>query len=259
MAEVNLRLVLSFDGSSYSGWQRQKNARSVQAEIERALSETFGKIIKINGIGRTDAGAHAVNYTANFKLPLNPLPCGKLTLILNRRLPQDIRIIRTDEVKPDFHSRFSAQAREYVYSILMLPKIDRKFLPYLPFYSRYTYILEENLDFNRLRKACELFRGEHSFRNFCYGYKKEINFIRRIYYLRVHEIRAAALFFIKGNGFLNGMIRSIISVCLNYARRKIEIADISDALEGRMILRPEDRTPVPARGLLFKRGYFKVL
>ncbi len=256
MDGINFKLNLSFDGSSYSGWQRQKNAVSIQCEVEKALAGVLGIRTCVNGVGRTDARAHAVNYTANFLAPGFPIPASKLRLILNRRLPGDIRVNSIEEAPPGFHSRFSAYAREYVYIILEQPRVDPLTLPYLPFLSRYTYSVEDPIDILRLKEVCRLFRGNHSFRNFCYGYKKKIDFTRLIYYLRVKRCGPLTLFFIKGNGFLNGMIRSIVSVCLNYSRGKIDSDLVIDSLADRTDLLPLYKTPVPARGLIFKRGYY---
>jgi tRNA pseudouridine38-40 synthase len=257
MDEINLRLTLSFDGSSYSGWQRQKNAKSIQGEIEKALAALFGEHIRVEGIGRTDAGAHALSYTANFRIKSLSIPAEKITLILNRRLPQDIRIHTVVRAPDSFHSRFSAIAREYIYSIISVSKLDKISSRWLPFYSRYSYIIQDEIELSRLRDVCRVFVGRQSFKNFCYGYKSDMNFKRRIDYLRVSEIGPGLVFFIKGSGFLNGMIRSIISTCLNYGRGYISLDMICDALKENIIFPVEYRTPVPARGLMFKRGYFK--
>jgi tRNA pseudouridine38-40 synthase len=256
MEEINLRIVLSFDGSSYSGWQRQKNAASIQGEIERSLSYLYGKHIDIAGIGRTDAGAHALSYTANFRVK-SPIPPEKLPYILNRSLPSSIRIHSAVIAPHEFHSRFSATAREYIYSIIIIPKLDKTSERRLPFYSRYSYCLQENIDISRLHEICPCFKGSHSFRNFSYGYKSGMNFNRFVNYLRFRESGARLIFFIKGSGFLNGMIRSVISACLNYAKGSFSLDMVRDALEDRIVFPVEFRAPVPACGLIFKRGYFK--
>ncbi len=256
MEEINLKITLSFDGSSYSGWQKQKNAKSIQGEIEKALSGIFREHVKVAGIGRTDAGAHAVYYTANFRINNTSLPAEKLSYILNRRLPGDIRIHSAIPAPDDFHSRFSAVAREYIYSIIVIPRLDKLSSRWLPFYSRYSYVVQDEIDISRLREICRVFTGEHSFKNFSYGYKSDINFKRRINYLRVAEIGVRCVFFIKGSGFLNGMIRSIVSTCLNYSYGYISLEMVRDALNDKIVFPVEYRSPVPACGLIFKRGYY---
>ena len=256
MEEINLRLSLSFDGSSYSGWQRQKNAESIQGEIEKSLAAIFKEHVRLDGIGRTDAGAHALSFTANFRVKNKSISPEKLIYILNRRLPEAIRIHTAETAPEDFHSRFSAVAREYIYSVIIIPRLSKLSYRWLPFCSRYSHLIRDDIDINKLRQACSMFKGEHSFKNFCYGYKSSMNFARRIHYLRVAEKGPGVVFFIKGTGFLNGMIRSIISACINYSRGCYEIDLIRRALEEKTVFPVELRAPVPARGLIFKRGYF---
>ncbi len=256
MDQMNIKLTLSFDGSSFSGWQKQKNSPSVQGKIEQALSAVYKCKIVLAGIGRTDAGAHANQFTANFIVKKTGFPIEKLCPILNRRLYPDIWIGNAEEVPLSFHSRFSASAREYIYQIILLPRLTKRKQPLLPFISRYAGLSEREIDISRLRAACRLFAGIHSFRNFCYGYKKDMNFIRKVYYFRAADCGEKIIFFIKGSGFLKGMIRSLISVCLNYESGKLSLKTIKQALENKIDLPVEFKVPVPACGLYFKRGYF---
>lgn len=257
MNQRNIRLGLSFNGSRYRGWQKQKNAPSVQSALEKALSKTFRENIRTTGIGRTDAGAHAFLYTANFQTRDRSIPCGKIPRILNAGLPDDIRVLSASEESGTFHSRYSALAREYVYLAVNGPKGRSP----LPLAMELAYFPDKPADVSRLKKACRLFRGRHDFRNFCYGYGSDMDFRREVFYLRVKEVTLLGtpllVFFIKGNGFLKGMIRSILSACFRYANGDISAEMIRKALKCEKALDAKHRAPVPASGLYFKRGFYK--
>lgn len=256
MDQRNIRLGLSFNGSCYRGWQKQKNAPSVQHSLEKALSKTFKDDIKTVGIGRTDAGAHAFHYIANFQTRDRSIPCKKLPRILNCELPDDIRVLSASEESGSFHSRYSAIAREYVYIAVNGPAGKSP----LPIAANLACFPDTPADVSRLKKACRLFRGKHDFRNFCYGYGSDMDFRREIFYLRVKEVMLletpVLVFFIKGSGFLKGMIRSILSACFHFANGDISGDMIRQALKCEKALQTKFRAPVPASGLYFKRGYF---
>lgn len=257
MNQRNIRLELSFNGSAYRGWQSQKNALCVQNVLEKALSRAFKEDIRATGIGRTDAGAHALNYTANFKTTNHSIPVERIPLVINQRLPDDISVMGAVEVPKIFHSRFDALAREYVY--LTVNGYGEKKAS--PFFSDRALFLTEHVDPDVVNKACRLFTGRHDFRNFCYGYGEGMDHRRRIFYFRAGEASLLGadvlVFYIKGNGFLRGMIRTMVSVCLNYAQGEVTAEMIRLALKCEKELDTKYRVPVPASGLYFKRGYYK--
>jgi len=260
MKIINIRLDLSYDGSKYYGWQKQKKFPTIQETLEKSLGSILNEKIGVIGIGRTDAGAHALCYTANFKTTRLSFPFVKLKDILNTRLPQDTRVLKAEQVSPEFHSRFDACAREYVY-IALTPsffKKDTLVNKMKPFFYRYFHVLEEEPDMERLKTIVKIFRGEHSFKHFSIGYGRDMNFIRRIHYFRVKNLGGKIVFFIKGNGFLNGMIRSIVSTSLNFAYGKLNEEIISKALHNEEPIPSKYRVLVPASGLYFKRGFFNI-
>jgi tRNA pseudouridine38-40 synthase len=252
----NIRLIISYDGSNYSGWQRQKikTGVGIQNIIEKKLSELFQEEIETIGAGRTDALTHAFRYIMNFHCHDEKIKEKKLPFILNCLLPKDIRVLSAERVSPDFHSRFSVTAREYVYLYLNTKTI-------LPHFRNYFHYGDTTIDFDQLKRAVRLFAGVHSFRYYCGSYRDKTDFTREIHYFRVKETKIfgyrAFIFFIKGNGFLRGMIRTLISVCLNYATGKIEWKKMAAALNCTADPGPDFRKPVPANGLYFKRGYFR--
>ncbi len=252
MNERNIHLHISYDGSRFHGWQKQATEPSIQGEMEKCLETVFKHKVSCQGAGRTDAGAHALDYSAHFRTSNHSLPLEKMPLALNRYLPPSIRVLRAREASPDFHSRFSATAREYIYHIQAPGTVS-------PFWSPFTYYYPFDLDIQRLREILPVFTGEHDFHSFCYGYgSEEKNTIRQIYYLRLSVIRGHFVFTIKGNGFLQGMIRSVISVCLNYMQGRLSREEIQSALDRGEAIEPRFRVPVPAQGLFFKRAYYPI-
>lgn len=253
MSQRNIRVDLSYDGHHYCGWQKQKSKTSVQGVIEKYLSRVFLETVHINGIGRTDSGAHAFRYTMNFRTKNTVIPLEKVTYILNNSLPKDIRFLSAELVPIDFHARYSAKAREYVY--VVLNEAVRH-----PVLNAYTHLVPENTDIDKLKEVCKVFRGAHDFRNFCYGYQEDKNFVRTVHYFRVCKRiiggQSFIYFYIKGSGFLKGMIRSLVSASLNYAQGKLPLTDIKAALDGVKDLDTRFKFPVPASGLFFKRGYY---
>lgn len=250
MTERTINIYLSYEGTLFHGWQKQIHQSSIQGELEKALKILFKEKVSCQGVGRTDAGAHALDYSAHFKTGNQSLPLERLPLALNRHLPPAIRVRQAREREQSFHARFSALAREYIYHIQALSVVS-------PFWSPYTYYYPHVIDVQRIREILPVFRGEHDFQSFCYGYgEQEMDYVRTVFYLRLSVIKGHLVFTIKGSGFLQGMIRSIISVCLNYQQGKISRDQIEKALTGQVDIDSRLRVPVPARGLFFKRAYY---
>jgi len=251
---MNIRLDIAYDGSSFSGWQRQHDRPSVQQALEEALSRLLGEEIRVAGSGRTDAGAHAFCYTVNFHCGGMPFPVSLLPRLLVPYLPPSIMPLKAMEVDEGFHARWSALAREYVYVIWKGQVV-------WPFFRSYVHWWPYSYDANLLRKACSLFVGEHNFRPFCYAYgreKRPIQFSRRVYYFRFYEYEHWLVFFIKGSGFLRGMIRTLIGVCLQTASGNVPLSDLEQAVRGEKDIAQPFKKAVPATGLYFKRAYYSV-
>ncbi|MCX7882061.1 MAG: tRNA pseudouridine(38-40) synthase TruA [Brevinematales bacterium] len=249
---MNVRLDIAYDGSSFFGWQRQKEHPSVQATVEEALSRVLEKEIKVSGSGRTDAGAHALCYTTNFHCDSLPFPVEALPRIIRSYLPPSVVPLKATLVEEHFHARLSASAREYVYVIWK----GRVFFPFL---RAYVHWVPEGYDVKRLREVCSLFVGRHDFRLFCYGYgreEREMNFYRRISYFRFVERGNWLVFFIKGDGFLRGMIRTLVGVSLRVGCGDLSCAEVREALVGKKDLPHPLKKAVPATGLYFKRAYY---
>jgi tRNA pseudouridine38-40 synthase len=251
----NILLTLSYDGSEFFGWQFQKkdDQPTVQGEIHRALGIIIpGPHKPPMGIGRTDRCAHAIAYYANFKTSNTTLPIEKIPAALNSVLPRSIRIRSAVEVPDKFHACFSASAREYVYIAMTSPD------PH-PIFRSYAHFLDSVPDMARLGTVLHLFRGEHDFRQFSSGHGRSgvKSTVRTIYYFRAAELPGRVVFTIKGNGFLQGMIRTLVAVSLNYAYGRVPLEEIRRALDEGHRLNSKHCAPVPANGLYFKRGYYR--
>jgi tRNA pseudouridine38-40 synthase len=150
--------MLEYDGSKYSGWQEQKNARTVMGVLREAVEESFEQAVEMNGAGRTDAGVHARGQVANVRV-LRPLgrPVEGLLREMNLALPADVAVIGMEAVPLNFHARHSALARAYVYQIARRKSAFTK---------KYAWWIKESLDEGKMREAAAALVGRHDFRNF---------------------------------------------------------------------------------------------
>ena len=175
----NFKLIIQYDGTSYSGWQKQKNQPTIQGEIEKTLFKIVGEPVSVIGAGRTDSGVHATGQVANFKSNTK-LSSEKLFNAINWHLPKDIRIFNCTEVSDDFHARFSANKREYKYIIY-------NDIQYPPFIKNYVHFIKKPLDIEKLKSSLELFIGEHNFTSFSSANDESNNKIRTIYDISIEK------------------------------------------------------------------------
>lgn len=246
----NIKLNLSYDGTDFFGWQFQPNQPSVQGTVSEALSKVLKSPIRVKGAGRTDAKAHAICYTANFKTDNDSMPVSAFVPALNSVLPKSIRVIESKEVSDDFDSQFSARAREYVY--LIHTSKDP-----LPQFRNYCHFKNFRPDLKKLNEATRLFCGRFDFKDFCYGYgEEEMDMTRTIFRFRAAEKNDFLIFTIKGEGFLRGMIRTLVSVCLAHEEGKIALNQLRSALLLESSIPQKLKPAVPAHGLYFKRAFY---
>lgn len=225
-------MVLSYDGSGYLGWQRlggTKKNKSIQSLIEHVLQEVFGlKQIKIIGSGRTDAGVHAKGQVANFYVPSSFL-IKKENLKLwqeecNKKLPMDIRIKSFELVDKDFHSRFSARSKTYVYTI------DQREVPSV-FTRKHALWVEGLLNLEEMKACSRVLLGEHDFRGFSSEKRKDKDTIRRIDEISFVEKGEQLEIAISGNGFLYNMVRIIVGTLLEVGQGERTIEQVRYALQ----------------------------
>jgi tRNA pseudouridine38-40 synthase len=155
---MNYKLLIQYDGTDFHGWQIQGHERTVQGELQRVLSLIEDAEVHVAGSGRTDAGVHAEGQTASFKLHRSFTP-EKLRGAINGNLWRDVRVLSVEKMPDDFHARFSAKGKTYVYRIINAPVIS-------PFWVRYAHHESRPLEVSRMREAARFFLGEHDWTAF---------------------------------------------------------------------------------------------
>lgn len=244
----NIRIIIEYDGTNYSGWQTQKNAPSIQEEIKKAIKKITGEDVNLIGAGRTDAGVHAKGQTANF-ITDSRIPADKFAWALNSVLEKDIVIKESEEVSLDFHSRYDAKSKIYSYTIhrgLFPPAIMRNYVYHVNF--------GKHIDIQELKKAAECFVGTYDFRAFMAAGSNVVNTIRTIYSVNIEEFEDFIKIFYHGNGFLYNMVRIITGTIVYASIGKLNSKDIPD------IIKKGDRTlagiTFPPHGLCLEKVYY---
>lgn len=219
----NIRLSIAYDGSSFFGFQIQPNVPTVQGVLEATLSKIIRENIEVIGAGRTDAGVHAINQVVNFKTNSN-IPIDKIVLALNSLLPDSIIVKNGEEVPLDFHSRFSARSRSYIYLIYTSSYPS-------PFLRNYAWYLRDKPDTERISNVLNIFKGRKDFTSFSKSNGE--NPIREIYDISLIDKDPFLIFYIKANGFLRGMVRLIVKALIDVGYGALDREDISSILESR--------------------------
>ena len=217
----NYKLVIEYDGKEYKGWQKQKYTKdTIQEIIESSAGKILKERIDLIGAGRTDSGVSAYNQVANFHIN-RELDKNKFCHSLNSILPGDITVKKISEVPRDFHSRFSALRREYIYKISFRKRsIGREE------YYRIGY----DLDYKRIDGFIKYITALKNFRTFCKGSKDRKNFSCRIFDFKYKLKRSnnELIFYITANRFLHSMVRSIIGCAIEIGRGKINLKEIKE-------------------------------
>ena len=243
----NIALKLMYNGTAYHGWQVQKDLPTVAETLERALSSVCGGRVKVTGCGRTDAGVHAERYVANFRTD-SRIPCERLPLAVNTRLPEDIAVAAAFEVDEGFNAIGSCLKKEYTYRIFN-SRIKN------PFYVHRAYFYPKLLDEAVMDRAARSFEGTHDFRAVRSVGTETRTTVRTIYYC--HVTRNGDLLELKvcANGFLYNMVRAITGTVLYAAEGKLTPEDIP------VILASGNRTlagpTVPPGGLYLTKLWYE--
>lgn len=201
-----VKLIVSYDGTNYCGWQIQINGVTVEEILNRELSRLLNEEIAVIGASRTDSGVHALGNVAVFDT-YSRIPSEKMCFALNQRLPEDIRIQDSCEVAPDFHPRFCDSIKTYEYKIL-----NRRFdVPTLRLYTHFVYM---PLDVAKMQEAAKYIVGEHDFKSFCSARTQVTSTVRTIYALDLQKKGDIISVRISGNGFLYNMVRIIVGTLM---------------------------------------------
>jgi len=240
----NFKLVLSYDGSDYCGWQVQPETPTIQGLLASAIGRVTGEKVLPQGSGRTDAGVHALGQVATFALE-SVIPAANLIIALNDVLPAGIRVLDCAEVSPEFHARKSATAKTYRYRMFR-----GDICP--PFLARYVWHYPYPLDFGAMERAAPAIEGEHDFTSFAAadperGRDETVSNVRTVFSSRWSVNGDEFMYEIRGNGFLHHMVRNLVGTFLLVGKGTLKPEDISRILSARD--RSAAGATAPASGL----------
>lgn len=240
---MRYKMIFSYDGTLFNGYQIQPNKRTVQEELEKAA--TFINAKKKTSIiasGRTDKGVHAEGQVAHFDLDII-ITDYKLKRAFNSLLPKDIHVIEVLKVSPDFHARFMTTSKKYVYKM--------NIGEYNPLERNYVYQYNKKIDIESMKKAIILFEGKHDFRAFVSSEDKRQNTIRTIIKTNINVQNEYITFEFVADGFMKYQVRNMVGLLIEIGSGKKHIKDVS-----RILLRKDRKESIktaPAEGLYLKK------
>ncbi len=249
----NVLLTIEYDGTAFSGWQRQPGQRTVQGEVERVLSLLCRFPVRIDGTGRTDAGVHALgqraSFSGDFGIPVDRIPAAANDLFaVSRQKPGDIRIVAAEEMPQGFHARHHAVGKTYLYRIC-----NREHMPV--FLRNYFYHVSRPLDLDRMREAAVFFEGSRDFRSFMTDASDfEGSTVKTIYSAQVYKEDEEITFAVTGSGFLYNMVRIMTGTLVDVGLGKLAPADMAGILKA--CSRSEAGHTAPPQGLYMAEVYF---
>lgn len=242
---MNYKLLLQYDGTDFHGWQIQEGRRTVQGELTQALSLIDGRSVNVHGSGRTDAGVHAEGQVANVEIQ-REITTAKLRAAINGNVGRDVRVIDVETVPAEFHARYSALEKTYVYRIVNGPVTS-------PFWWRYAHHDARPLDLESMKDVGHVFCGEHDWTAFSAAQSDVEDRVRTVTQVEILErqdershgslieIRVSA------NGFLRYMVRAMAGSLMAVGRGELDRDAIGEALQTG--LRPTAAVTAPACGL----------
>ena len=242
-------MIFSYDGSNFNGYQKQPDKRTIQGEIENVLKEiNGGKDVSIYSSGRTDAGVHALNQRAHFSMDIDISP-ERLIKGMNSLLPSDIYVKNISVVEEEFHARFNANGKEYIYKINMGE--------YDPLERNYVFQYCRKLDLIAMERGLKYLEGEHNFKSFTKCDDEILDYVRKISETSItrdsKDINKIVISFV-GTGFLRYMVRNMVGLLIEIGEGKRKPEDVME------ILRAEDRKvagkTAPSCGLYLKNVFY---
>lgn len=221
-----IKLTLEYDGTLFSGYQVQPNKRTVQSELENALEKIYNEKVETFSSGRTDAGVHALGAVVHFDEP-KIIKNRFFADSINAYLPDDVKVIKAEEVGDDFDARFSAKTKTYQYRFY-LSRCER------PLYKNRALRVNEEVDVDKMKQTLKYLLGEHDFSSFVARKSGKTNFVRTIYSAEIFETNNKEYTFeISGNGFLYNMVRIIMGTLLKVGEGKIKPEDMKTIIENK--------------------------
>ena len=244
---MRIGLKIEYDGTAYGGWQRQKNAPSIQQTIEEALERALGCSCRVIGAGRTDAGVHAYGQVAHLDIETK-IPADRFSYILNQKLPDDIRIVQSWQAAENFHARRDAIGKHYRYTIYQAPHasaLERNSSVHVP----------QQLDVKKMQQAAQVLIGEHDFSAFRTVGSNIVGTVRTVYRLEVQQQGQHIHIDIWGNGFLYNMVRIIAGTLIEVGKGKIPVQEMQSILDSKE--RARAGAPAPAKGLAMCEVFYR--
>ena len=238
------KLTIEYDGTNFSGWQIQPDARTVEEEIEKAMSQILQEPIDIIGQGRTDAGVHAKGQIAHVDLP-DALDRDKLLFGVNGLVGEEIQVHKIEEVHSEFHARFDASSREYEYVILKVSS---------PLKNRVSWWSGRNIDFQKMKECVQLLKGEFDFSGFSKFNEENYTTFCTIMNAELEEADDKIIFRIQANRFLRNMVRRLVGTMVEVGKGKLSVEDFKKKLEN-----PEadiSTYTAPAKGLVLSNVFY---
>jgi len=239
------KLTLEYDGTNFSGWQKQNDARTVQGDLLKGAERIFGNVIMdVQGCGRTDGGVHALEYAAHLEVA-SELEPQMVAEMLNDTLPKDIAVLKVELVDPRFHARHNCIARSYIYQLR-----QRK----SAFAKRHNWWIREKLDVAAMRRAAGIMVGMHDFASF--AEKQELKKSTRVLVQMVRLIEEEDLITVRvvGSHFLWRMVRRMVGVLVEVGCHRLTEEDVRSFLHSFSTV-PFNNTAPPA-GLFFERAFY---
>lgn len=219
----NIALSLMYVGTAYHGWQIQKNGVTVESTLEKALSSVVGHPVKCVGAGRTDAGVHALKYVANFHT-ISSIPCERLPLAVNTRLPDDIVVTRATDVSPEFNAIGSCLKKEYTYRIYNSRIRNAFFVDRAWFYPK-------RLDEAVMQRCASFMVGTHDFAALKSVGTETRTTVRTVYYFDIERQGDLIECKVCANGFLYNMVRAMVGTCVYASEGKLAPEDLPHIME----------------------------
>lgn len=242
----NFKTTVQYDGTKYNGWQRQGNTKNtIQERFENVLLKMCGKKVEIFASGRTDAGVHADEQTANFKCD-TLMDEVEIFDYVNRYLPEDIRVTSLEEVDERFHSRLNAVSKTYEYTIAT-EKPD-------VFIRKYVYFADKKPNVEKMRKAAKIIEGKHDFKGFSSVGRIKKSTTRTVNFIEIEEENNLIKIRINGNGFLYNMVRIICGTLYDIGIGELDENVIDEIFKEK--IRQKAGGTLPASGLRLVKVYY---
>ena len=243
------KVVIAYDGTSFSGWQFQDNALGIQQVVEEALAYLECGPVRVYGSSRTDAGVHAKGFVAHFRLT-KPIPPRNLVRAVNSRLPDSVRVMKAAYAAEDFDARLSALGKEYRYLLYQSDIMPPHLAPYWTFCHR-------PLDIDAMREAASYFVGRHDFVSFAANPNRVLETtVRNIYSFEIRKAGPRIVFIVRGDGFLYKQVRSMVGFLISVGKGNEKPSAVAELLAAKSPRTARVET-APSRGLFLWQVFYR--